>query len=126
MALQQVLLEDGALGVGEEKRLLPGLDVADFDRLHFHIGAKAVGIPGLSVRILFATPIRGGALLTDSTIWFENADTEVEFSHATPSTYTGTGFVMSVPVIAPRLYDVILVNKGSRDLTSLYVTLLAR
>lgn len=39
----------------------------------------------------------------------------LEFEHATPAS-GGTGFTMSVPVVAPVLHDVILRNQGSAPL----------
>ena len=126
MAFTKVLLENETIPAGHEKRLMPGLDVSKWDRLHFHIGARARSVAGLSVRILFATPIKGGALLADSTIWYEDTVWEREFSHNVAATYNGTGFVMSVPVITPSLYDVILKNNGSGDLTEISVTVMAQ
>lgn len=109
--------------------MMPGLDVSKWDRLHFHIGADARSVAGLNVRILFGTPLKGthcGALLADSTVWYEDSVSEREFSHAVPTNYNGTGFVMSVPVIAPLLYDVILKNNGSAELKTISVTVMAQ
>jgi hypothetical protein len=103
--------------------------VSKWDRLHVHVGADARSVAGLNLRILFATPLKGltsGAILADSTVWYEDTVSEREFSHATPTTYGGRGFVMSVPVVAPQLYDVILRNDGSQELTTLYVTVMAQ
>ena len=108
MAFQKVLLEGKPIAAGAEKRLLPALNVGRWDRLHFHISGGTRTIAGLSVKVLFGTPIDGKVLLTDSTVWFEESVSEREFSHTTPNNYNGTGFVMSVPVVAPLLYDVIL------------------
>jgi hypothetical protein len=66
------------------------------------------------------------ALLADSTVWFEDSVSERELTHITPNHYNGTGFVMSVPVVAPHLQDVILHNVGNNDLDSLYVTVMAQ
>jgi hypothetical protein len=126
MAFKKVLLQAQPLAAGAEKRLLPSLDVSDWDRLHFHISGGTRGVSELSVRILFGTPVDGKILLTDSTVWFEETVSEREFSFTTPSTYNGTGFVMSVPVVAPLLYDVILKNLGAHEKPELYVTLLAQ
>lgn len=126
MALQEVLLEGEPLAAGEEKRLLPSLDVSRWDRLHFHISGGTRGVAGLSVRILFGTPVDGKVLLTDSTVWFEDTVWEREFSHTTPSTYNGTGFVVSVPVIAPLLYDIILKNLSEDEKPEVYVTVMAQ
>jgi len=41
MALQQVLLDGQPIAAGQERRLLPGLDVAAFDRLHLHLSGGA-------------------------------------------------------------------------------------
>ena len=126
MAYQSVLLDGEPIAAGAERRLLPGLDVSRWDRLHFHISSGVRSISGLSVTVLFGTPVDGQVLLADSTVWYEDTVSEREFSHTTPSTYNGTGFVMSVPVVAPRLYDVILRNIGSEDLETVFVTLLAQ
>jgi hypothetical protein len=126
MALQKVLLKGESLAADEEKRLLPSLDVSKWDRLHFHISGGTRGIAGLSVRVLFGTPVDGKTLLTDSTVWFEDTVWEREFSHTTPGTYNGTGFVISVPVVAPLLYDVILKNLSQSEKPELYVTVMAQ
>jgi hypothetical protein len=129
MAFTKVLLENETIPVGGEKRLMPGIDVSRWDRLHFHIGADARSVAGLNVRILFGTPLKGthcGALLADSTVWYEDTVWEREFSHAVSTSYNGTGFVMSVPVVAPQLYDVILKNNGSAELTTISVTVMAQ
>ena len=129
MAFKKVLVQKIAIPAGGQKRLLPNLDVSKWDRLHFHIGADAVSVAGLHVRILFGTPLAGthcGALLADSTIWYEDSVSEREFSHSVPTTYNGTGFVMSVPVVAPLLYDVILENHGSAALKTISVTVMAQ
>jgi len=131
MAFQKVLLVGECIGPGEEKRLFPGLDVSQWDRLHFHISGGVGSVAGISVRILFGTPIQHDqvhckALLADSTVWYEDTVWEREFSYITPGTYNGTGFVMSVPVIAPQLYDVILKNIGDRVLETVFVTVMAQ
>jgi len=103
--------------------------VSKWDRLHFHIGADARSVAGLSVRVLFGTSLKGtncGALLADSTIWYEDTVWEREFTHDVSTTYNGTGFVMSVPVVAPLLYDVILKNNGSSDLKTISVAVMAQ
>jgi len=127
--LTRILLENETIPAGQEKRLMPGLDVSRYDRLHVHIGANARSVANLHVRILFATPMSGthcGALLADSTVWFEETVSEREFSFSTPPNYGATGFVMSVPVIAPQLYDIIIRNIGSTDVTTISVGLMAQ
>ena len=126
MPLQQVLLNGEAIAAGAEKRLFPGLDVSRYDRLHFHISGGTRSVSELSVRILFGTPVDGKVLLADSTIWFEDTLAEREFSYAPPSTYNGTGFVMSVPVIAPQLFDVILRNGSDTQKPEVFVTVMAQ
>jgi len=126
MAFQQTLLENTRINPGEEKRLLPGLAVADYDRLHFHISGRGHVIPNLSVRILFGTPVGPVTLLADSTVWFEDTVSEREFSFTTSANYGHTGLVMSVPVVAPLLYDVILRNVGTAAVPSAYVTVMAQ
>ncbi len=125
----KVLLANETIPAGAEKRLWPALDVSKWDRLHFTIGADARAVPDLSVRILFGVPVPGshcGAILTSGTLWCENGMTDVQFEHTTPAGFGSTGFTMSVPVIAPLLYDVILRNVGTADLETVYVTLFAQ
>ena len=126
MAFQSVLLSGESIRPGKEKRLHPGLDISRWDRLHFHISGGSRSIRGISARVLFGTPLEGLVLLTDSTVWFEDTVSEREFSYTTPETYGGTGFVMSVPVVAAYLYDVILRNIGDQELPSVYVTVMAQ
>lgn len=126
MAYHKVLLDGAPMAAGEEKRLLPGIDVSKWDRLHFHVSAGVRTIAGMNVRVLFGTPVNGKILLTDSTVWFEETVSEREFSHTTPNTYGGTGFVMSVPIVAPQLYDIILRNTGGEDKPNVYVTMMAQ
>lgn len=127
--LRRVLLENEALPAGQEKRLLPHLDVSRWDRLHFHFSNGNRGVAGLKARILFGTPMPQspcGELLADSTVWFEDTVSEREFTHIVPDTFGGTGFVMSVPVVAPNLFDVILTNVSDHPLDTLYVTVMAQ
>ena len=124
--LTKVLLANATIPAGAEHRILPNLDVRKYDRIHLHIGRKAKGVAGLSVRVLFATPVASGALLADSTVWFEETVSEREFSWSAPLNYNGTGFIMSVPVVAPNLYDVILKNNGPQALDDVHVTLMAQ
>ncbi len=127
--LEKVLLKDELLGAREEKRLFPKLDVGRWDRLHFMFASDAKGIAGLQVRILFGFPMAGthcGSLLADSTVWFENDVTEREFIYTVPELFNGTGIALSVPVIAPQLYDVILKNVGGKEIENLYVTLMTQ
>lgn len=127
--LTKVLLQNITIPAGGEQRALPNLDVKKYDRLHIHIGRDAKSVAGLSVRILFGTPMAGlhcGALLADSTVWFEETVSEREFSWAAPLNYGATGFVMSVPVIAPLLYDVIIRNTGPQPLDTISVTLMGQ
>lgn len=126
MAFKKDLLKNQRIAAGETKRLLPSLSVENYDRLHFHVSNGVRAVDGLRVRILFGTPVDGVILLSDSTVWFEETLSEREFSFSTPTTYNGTGFVMSVPVIAPLLYDVILQNIGSSDLEGVYVSVMAQ
>jgi hypothetical protein len=128
--LTKVLLLNATIPAGGEHRILPNLDVRKYDRLHIHIGRDAKAVPGLSVRILFSTPLPGGlhcgAILADSTVWFEEAVSERQFMWTAPLNYNHTGFVVSVPVVAPLLFDVILQNTGSQALDSIYVTVMAQ
>ncbi|MCA9636596.1 MAG: hypothetical protein KC420_11270 [Myxococcales bacterium] len=124
MPLSKILLTDADLAPGEEKRILPNLAVSGYDRIHIHIGAKARGIRGLKARVLFASPIPSGALLSDSTIWYGESTTKHDFEHT--ETTGDTGFIMSVPVVAPILYDVILSNTSAQKIVDIYVSILAK
>jgi hypothetical protein len=125
--MTKVLLQNETIPANGEKRLLPGLDVKKYDRLHIHVGRDAKSVAGLSIRVLFGTPIQGlhcGALLADSTVWFEETVSERAFEWT--ATAGKTGFIVSVPVVAPVLYDVILRNTGAQALDTVYVTLMAQ
>lgn len=126
----KILCSNATIPAGGEKRLWPALDISKWDRVHFTIGGDARAVPSLSVRILQSIPIAGthcGGILTGSTIWFEeDGTTEVKFERTTPAGYGYTGFTMSVPVVAPILYDVILRNAGTQDLTTIYVAVFAQ
>ncbi|MGD8859928.1 MAG: hypothetical protein PVI30_07940 [Myxococcales bacterium] len=126
MAFKQILLEGETIAAGAEKRILPGLSVERWDRLHFHISNGSRAINDLHTRILFGTPVGSKILLADSTVWFEDTKNERDFEHTTPPSFGSTGFIMSVPVVAPHLYDVILRNLGGNDLTSVFVTVMAQ
>jgi hypothetical protein len=126
MALQEVLLDGKAVAAGQEVRLLPGLDVSPYDRLHFHVSGGVRGIQALSVRVLFGTPLPGVTLLADSTVWFEDTVSTRDFQYDVPAGFGRTGLVMSVPVVAPLLYDVILRNTGATDLQTVYVAVMAQ
>ena len=67
-----------------------------------------------------------GGNLTSSTIWYQGPAQPIEFEYTTPPTFGHTGFTMSVPVVAPVLYDVILRNTGTTERTTVYVTLFAQ
>lgn len=125
----KVLLTNATIPVGTETRLWPGLDVSRWDRLHLTIGADAVTVAGLDVRVLFSTPMTGthcGGILTGSTVWLEGTRQEIDFHHVTRPDYGSTGFTLTVPVVAPILYDVLLRNIGTHDLHTIYVTLFAQ
>ncbi len=127
--LVKVLLQDCTIAPNAEHRIMPNLEVKQYDRLHIHVGRDATSVGGLSVRVLFSTPLPGlhcGAILADSTVWFEEGVTEREFVFTPPVNYGRTGFIVSVPVVAPVLYDVILRNTGPQPLDHIYVTLLAQ
>ncbi|MEZ4450921.1 MAG: hypothetical protein R3B09_15680 [Nannocystaceae bacterium] len=124
MAFTKLLISGLQLRAGEEKRLLPGLPVAEYDRLHLHIGGRARTIDGLTARVLFSTSIPGGAILSDRTVWYGESTVDHDFQHT--ATVGHTGFIMSVPVVAPTLYDVVLKNTSAKELVDIYVTLLAK
>ncbi len=127
--LTKLLLTNITIPAHQEVRALPNLDVKKYDRLHIHVGRDAKSVAGLSVRVLFGTVLPGlhcGAILADSTVWFEETVSEREFVWTAPLTYNHTGFVVSVPVVAPVLYDVILTNTSSQPLDDIYVTLMAQ
>ena len=125
----KVLLADATLAAGQQLRLWPGLDISAWDRLHLTIGGDARPLPALNVRVLLSVPVPGshcGGILTSTDIDLDGPRTETEFEHTTPADYGHTGFTITVPVVAPLLYDVILRNTGTTDLTSIYVTLFAQ
>jgi hypothetical protein len=125
----KLLLSNATIPAGKETRLWPGLDVSKWDRLHLTIGADARAVANLNVRVLLSTPVPGthcGGILTSSTIWFENQGVPREFEYTTPANFGETGFTMSVPVVAPVLYDVILRNTGMVTLRTVYVCLFAQ
>ncbi len=127
--MTRVLLDNGTVPAGQERRLRPSLDVRPYDRLHIHVGRDGKAVDRLAVRVLFATPLQGlhcNAILADSTVWFEESVSEREFTWAAPPGYGRTGFVVSVPVVAPELYDVILRNTGTQPLDAVYVTVMAQ
>jgi hypothetical protein len=127
--MTKVLLTNATIAPGAEVRLWPGLDVTKWDTLHLTIGADARGVPNLSVRVLFSVPLPGthcGGLLTNSTVDFTTDGTLRRFEYTTPAGFGSTGFTMSVPVIAPMLYDVILRNTGATPLETIYVALFAQ
>lgn len=127
--MTKVLLENATIAAGAEKRLWPGLDVSKWDTLHLTIGANARGVANLNVRVLFSVPIPGmhcGGILTSSTVAFDKDGALRSFEHTTPASYGSTGFTMSVPVVAPVLYDVILRNTGTTPLETIYVALFAQ
>lgn len=126
MAFKQNLIQAETINAGQERRILPSLSVERYDRLHFHISNGVSALRDLRIRILFGTPVGGKILLADSTIWYEDSISEREFDYTVPSNYGGTGLIMSVPVIAPQLYDVILRNVGSDDLTDIHVSVMAQ
>lgn len=127
--LTKVLLANATIAPGAEVRLWPGLDVTKWDKLHFTIGADARGVPNLHVRVLLCMPLPGthcGGLLTNSVVDLATDGTLRPFEYTTPAGFGSTGFTMSVPVIAPVLYDVILRNTGSTPLETIYVALFAQ
>jgi len=127
--MTKVLLQNATIMPGAEKRLWPGLDVSKWDTLHLTIGANARGVPNLNVRVLFSVPMPGthcGGILTSETVAFDKDGVPRRFEYATPAGYGNTGFTMSVPVVAPVLYDVILRNTGSTPLETIYVALFAQ
>ena len=67
-------------------------------------------------------PVIGNMLLTGSRVWFEESVSEREFSSTCPSTNGGTGFVMSVPFVAPLLFDAIVSHDGGEGRPGLWVT----
>lgn len=125
----KMLLSNATIAAGQQTRMWPGLDVSKWRRLHFTIGADARGVANLDVRVLFSVPVPGthcGGILTSSTVWFEDQASLQEFEYTTPANFGSTGFTMSVPVIAPVLYDVILRNTGTSTLDAIYVALFAQ
>lgn len=99
MSTQHVIVDGETIAAGQEFRPLPNLDVSGHSRLQLLISAGVSSVSEVGVR---------------------------EFSHETSANYGGTGFVLSVPVIAPQLYDVILSNRRAKSKVQLWVTLLAQ
>jgi hypothetical protein len=125
----KVLLQNSTIPAHGELRLTPNLDVKKYDRLHLHIGRDAMAVAGISVRVLYGTPVPGthcSAILADSTVWFEETVSEREFIWTAPPSYNRTGFIMSVPVVAPILFDVILTNMTAQPIDKMYVALMAQ
>lgn len=125
--LTKVLLQNATIPAHGEKRLMPGLEVKQYDRLHIHVGRDAKAVGGLSVKVLFITPIQGmhcGGILADSTVWFEETANEREFIWT--AAQGRTGFIVSVPVVAPVLFDVILSNTTDQAMDTVCVTLMAQ
>lgn len=125
-SLSRVLLQGFNLAAGAEKRTLPNLAVDRHDRLHFHISNGTGAIPNVKVRILFGTRVGSKTLLSDSTVWFETGVNETNFEFTTPANFGGTGFILSVPVVTPLLFDVIVQNRGTSALNDLHVTVFAQ
>lgn len=127
--LTKVLAENITIPANGEFRAKPNLDVKMYDRLHIHIGRDAKAVNGLSVKVLFGTPHPGlhcGAILADSTVWFEETVSDRSFTWTAPPNYPSTGIVLSVPVVAPLLYDIILKNTGPQPLDTVYLTLMGQ
>lgn len=120
----KILLTAFNLPATQVKRILPHLDVLKYDRLHFHISNGSMGIANTEVRILFGTQAGALTLLGDSTVWFEASAAERNFKYRTSATFNETGFILSVPVVAPLLYDVIITNHGTVALSALHVSVL--
>ena len=128
-ALSKLLVSNATIAAGQELRLWPGLDVSKWDRLHLTVGGDARAVPNLQVRVLFSVPVPGthcGGILTDGTLSFEDGGAPRRFEYATPADFGRTGFTMTVPVVAPVLYDVILRNVGTQPLPSVYVAVFAQ
>jgi hypothetical protein len=124
MAFTKLLVSDLELAPGAERRFDPGLAVSEYERLHFHVGGRGTAITGLKVAVLFGTPVDGGWLIADNTIWYSENTLKRDFQYVEKG--NDSGFVMSVPVVAPSLYALILSNTGSVPLRHVFVSLLAQ
>ncbi len=125
MALKSILLQSEEILPGKPIRLLPKMEVEEFHRLHLHVSNIKNDIRNLSVRVVFGTPVPSKVLTCDHSVWFErNADGE-QLQFTATEERGKTGMVLSVPVIAPLLYDIVLENLGDDILDQVFVTLMA-
>jgi hypothetical protein len=121
--MMKVLLQDGSVAAGQEMRLLPELNVGDHAWLHIHIGRSGKAVSNLAVRVLFGPLVPAGA---GESAGPRDTDNEREFLFRTPANYNQTGLIVSVPVIAPLLSEIVLTNNGSQTVDELYIALLAQ
>ncbi|MDT0353960.1 hypothetical protein [Pseudonocardia charpentierae] len=125
MALQQLLLDGRPVAAGEERRLLPMIDLSAYAQLHFHISDRIQPIGGIAVRVVFGTPAPGTILLADSVAPIAQTSTPRAREYEVPAECDSTGIIISVPVVAPMLYDVVLTNRSPTARSQLYVAVFA-
>jgi len=133
MPLLTTLIENVTLEGAGECRLFPnwhGLDVRNYDRLHFHLGAlpskSAQSLTGIKIRVIFGTPVGDNLfMLAGSNVWFEGTGAERKFEYTVTDAHE-TGITLSVPVVAPTLFDVILENTGPARHERLYLSVMSQ
>lgn len=126
MALKSILLQSEEILPGKTIRLLPKMEVEKFHRLHLHVSNTKNDIRNLSVRVIFGTPVPSKVLTCDHSVWFENSADGEQLQFTATEQRGKTGIVLSVPVIAPLLYDIVLENIGDDILDDVFVTLMAQ
>ena len=126
MALKSILLQSEEILPGKILRLLPKMEVEKFQRLHLRVSNTKNDIRNLLVRVVFGTPVPNKVLTCDHSVWFEHSPEGESLQFIATEQKGKTGIVLSVPVIAPLLYDVVLENLGEDILDEVFVTLMAQ
>lgn len=125
--LEKVLVQNQILLATDVLRTGCNLPVSSFRRLHLVISGNGGSVANLKASILFGTPVGAVTLISGGTVWMESgvtAPVNTTFEYTAPANYKRTSFVLSVPVIAPLLYDVIIENMGKNAVPELYVTVM--
>lgn len=117
------------IGAGKEYRYITSggkpFDVSRYNYLHIIVGRKAKSVANLEITVLLSVSVPAGALLIREYTNCENR-TRNSFTVRLPSNYNKTAYVLRVPVIAPMLYDVIVKNRGTKDIDDVHVILFAK
>ncbi len=124
---KKVILRNQTINAGTERRwIMSGgtpLNIAPWDRLHFHIAGKEMS--GVVATILQATKFGRSTIdLVSTNVWFEDTDSARTFEYKFSASQNSV--VLSVPVVAPLLYDVTLRNTSTRTKTAVNVALLMK